>query len=1190
MASTGSEPLVVPLKDAFELAQSGGKGANLAHLILTGLPVPDGFVVTVAAFEGRGGKLFLELEAEIARAYAALGSPPVAVRSSATAEDLPQASMAGQYETILGVEGLPAVLAAVERCWASRHSDRTQAYLAERGLSGQEIGMAVVVQRLISPDTAGVIFTANPRTGDFGEMLLEAHPGLGEAVVSGAVQPETFVLDYRDGAVKEVLGPRRFYLDSKQLHALWRTAVKIQGVFGRPQDIEWAIRDNQVWVLQSRPITTLRTAQERQDLLDKTVRQLASARAAGRGPWVAHNLGETAGRPTPLSWSVLERFMSGEGGFGRLYRSLGFAPSEEAGREGVLDLIAGRIYLDTARGPGMFFADFPYRYDVELLRSDPDAAQGPPTVPAGSSWDRFGAARRLAGIQRRLEDEAADFDRRFEREIVPPLVDWHCRQKQIDLAGLDVVGWQDLWDERCRRVLDEFAPQSLLPSLIAAMAMERLRNVLAEYCWDEDPRTLAVELSAGGPPDRTLLANQGLWELAIGRQTLDEWLAENGHRASEEFDLASPRWRERPELVEAMAARLADGPSPHARHAESTARSAARWSEVAAKLPRAARDRLQSAVELVHRYLRFREDGKHFLMLGYDLLRDLAVEAGRRLAIGDDVFLLTLEELQQALRSGIAPLGRIERRRAQRANEARLLLPPVIDDPERDLTEPTKHDGRARRPALAVSSGVAVGPARIVRDPLSAPALEPGYVLVCPSTDPSWTPLFVHAAGLIVERGGTLSHGAVVAREMGIPAVVLPAATELFSDGQRLEVDGDRGAVASADSSKDRPTSQSPENDDPADVALPWSQTPPPRGGKEIAAARLRNVFLLAWAAFLAAMFLLPRPRLYDPALRAVDAVLWPLVVALGKPATVAISAAALAVLAMLGQRLLTDNRRLRTAKRRAADLRNKAKTLPVGSPRREAMLRLAAPVPWRLAGAAMVPLAILLGPMVVSFLWYPERVDPASANPSPGATVYVVACIDGKHADEVTLESSPELTLDPLTPETQRPEPIRAVLEDRLVQWQRDSDLSQYPWELQEAGRSAADWLVDDLRRFLDGPMPPQHLAWTLTSPDEPGRYPISVTTGENRLETAAVVGDACPPEPRDDLGEGPVQAVRSTDPESPLLWVRVSYSQPKQAGGEVFWAPVAGAWPRDIGWLGVYLLAYLPAMFLCRWLLRLA
>jgi pyruvate,water dikinase len=1230
--SAGSEPLLLALGDCRDLRLAGGKALNLARLLAAGLPVPDGFVVTVAAYEQerRSGGLSDALAGEITAWYRRLGAPSVAVRSSATAEDLEQASMAGQYQTILDVQGADALLAAIRHCWASVDSDRTRAYLAEHGLDPAAVAMAVVVQRLVPADVAGVLFTANPRTGSRAEMLLEASWGLGEAVVAGTVQPDTLVLDRHDGRVlSATIGDKHVRLvpgqraptatppaqrsvaclTSRQVQALWQLGVRVAEHFGTPQDLEWALHDGQFYLLQSRPITTLAAAESSARCLEQVRTELRAARRAGRGEWVRHNLAETLPHPTPFTWSVMRRFMSGAGGFGAMYRMAGFEPSPQAQQEGVLDLIAGRLYLDLSRAPEMFLAGFPYRYDVELLRTSPDAAQGPPTVPAGSAWQQYRSSRRLAAIQRRLTELAGDGDRRFDENLLPAFAQYVAAERQRDLTQLDPAAWIELWQQRERQVLDEFAPQSLLPNLIAVMAVTQLRTTLDELCWDEDPGGLTNLLAVASAPDQTVKANQGLYEVALGQRALGDWLAEYGHRAPEEFELASPRWREQPAAVESLAARLQDAPAPLAMHQRCTAEAAARLAKFTARLPRADRRELTERVRLAQRYLRFREDGKHALMLGYQLLRDLALEAGRRLDIGDDVFLLTLPEVQQSLTTGFAPLHVIDVRRQARAAEARLALGHAITDADIDTlgtAYPVPSDGRdphaalpplaagGRLDAFPISAGVRQGSVRIVLAPQSAGDLGQGYVLVCPSTDPSWTPLFVNAAALVLECGGTLSHGAVVARELGIPAVVCPNATQMLAEGELVTVDGHHGALLRGGTETASAAAQA-EKSDANDTRISRELIPPIPGRRERRSARLRNVMLLVWLTYLAAVFLLPVEWLYRPSLAVLDRLLWPLVAAWGKPAAVGMLAAGLAGLTILGQWLLTDTRRLRVAKHRAGRLGRLAGQLPPDSPRAAALLRLARPVQTRILAAALVPLAVVLGPMVMSFLWLPQRVDPAARNARPGATVYVVATVDGEFAAPLSLEVETPLRLDESTSAAQSLPPIRATLTERLSQWQESSDLSDLPWELQEAGRWIAQTLAEDLREYLSHSLPPQTLAWTVYTPqDQPGRFPVTLSAaGTKPVQAHLVLGDLYPPEPKEDLGDGkgPVQVVRPRDRQSPIRFVRLTYFDPQKEGPAKFWTPLAavGFSGGDAGWLVTYMLAYLPAMFLLRWLLRL-
>ncbi|MCP4375460.1 MAG: hypothetical protein GY794_04710, partial [bacterium] len=222
------------------------------------------------------------------------------------------------------------------------------------------------------------------------------------------------------------------------------------------------------------------------------------------------------------------------------------------------------------------------------------------------------------------------------------------------------------WASREKEVLDRFAPDSLMPSLIAAMAIEDLRSFINEYFWDVDSLATASELSAGGPGDLTVAASQHLHDIAEGTSSVEQWLEIYGHRAPDEFDLGATRWRETPDLVARLAERMKGSIPPLERHEARSRDLAGKVSQMAASLSSGLRKEFTDLLAMVHRYIRFREDSKHYLMLGYDLLRDLLIEAGRRLDIGDGVNLLSIEELHDALVSGVAPLHLIEKRREVR--------------------------------------------------------------------------------------------------------------------------------------------------------------------------------------------------------------------------------------------------------------------------------------------------------------------------------------------------------------------------------------------------------------------------------------------------------------------------------------------------------------------------------------------
>jgi len=1197
-------PLTVELSKCLDPHMVGGKAVNLGALIRAGFPVPGGFVVTTAAYRMAHNDSRPpspsplpagESKEAILSAYRAMGCPPVAVRSSATAEDLAGASMAGQYETFLDIVGEEELIAAIGRCWQSLDSDRTRAYLAEYNIDLESVAMAVVVQKLVPADVAGVMFTANPNTGSRQELLIEASWGLGEAIVSGAVQPDVLRVDRNTGRVLEKrVGQKRkliapggreidtppqkrgvLCLDDADIEKLWKMGLKAAEHFGGPQDIEWAIHAGNLYLLQSRPITTLEDAAVYERVLETTRRELSRMLEAGRGPWVLHNLAETLSHPTPLTWSVIERFMSGAGGFGAMYRMAGFEPSAKVCAEGFLLRIAGKVYMDLSMTAEMFFEGYPFRYDLDAIRSDPNAAQQPPTIPVGGIREQICAGRRIAAANRRLREVARELDVQLRERIIPEFVRWCEQEKVRDLSLLSNGELAEAWQARVRRVMDEFAPWSLLPSLVTGMALADLRAVLDENCWDEDPDELVDLLSGGAAVDKTVLANARLREVGLGRRSLDDWLAEFGHRAPEEFDLATPRWRQQRELAADMARRLADGPDPlemHERRRQQGLRKRRELGQVR---------EIDRKVEMVHRYLPFREDGKYYLMLGYDLLRNVALEAGRRLGLGEDVFHLTAAEMLATLEQGRCAEAEpaLERRKREYQAEARIELPRVIDPAAVEtLGQPPNVEGGDSHAGLPVSTGSATGPVRVVRSVSEAGELGKGYILVCPSTDPGWTPLFVNAAGLVIECGGMLSHGAVVAREMNIPAIVLPGATGMFVEGEMVRVDGRHGVV-SRGAAVDGANGQDGETA-PDDARIPRRMIPPVPGARERLGRRIRNWAALIWGVCLVGVYLLPETWVYRPSMRLLDQVFWPLVRSLGKPGAVAAISAGLAVLTMVGQLLLTDNRRLREAKRRANLLSRQADALPRGSKRRSVMMRLAADVQMRVVAASFVPLAVFLGPLVMTFLWLPLRVDPAVWNSPPGSSGYVMATVDGELVEPIALEVSGPVTLDETTPAVRALLPVRKTLERIAV----DLEKGTVPAVLEPLVRKEGDKVLADLKQFLGQPLASREVSWRIRTGDVAGRFPVTLRSQGQSLTTFVVLGDDYPPE----LGE-------ATGPSgSALRCLKVKYDPPPRK--QLFckplsWAPIPPAIRHyELGWLGVYLLAYLPAMFGLKWLLRIA
>lgn len=701
-----------------------------------------------------------------------------------------------------------------------------------RGLNGT----AVNVQMMWPSEVSGIVFTQDPTALEQGRMVIEASLGLGEAVVSGDVSPDRYLVprdrptDYtvevgEKATVFSALGaelpahqPEQACLADEQVAELVELSLRVEQHFGHPVDIEWGLAGGELALLQSRAIRGLDIAADVEPGRREEIERLRQIAGNSRKVWVAHNLGETLTAPTPLTWDIIRAFMTGAGGFGRLYQTLGYRPSEAIREHGFLELICGRIYADPDRLSELFWDGMPMVYDLDALIEDRSLLDGAPTRFAPERADsRFllNLPRNLASIfrsWRRMRKLARGAGERFEEQVLPPFMQWVRDERQADLTQLDDGQLLQRLGDRRRRVLDEFAPESLLPGFFGGMALAKAVALLEQIAGPSEGPALAGELTLALEGDITFQQDAMLYDVARGEATLEEFLDRFGHRCLGEMELRNPRWREDDSYLRKLVSRFTrdDARDPRRLHAANAARRREADDDLGRKLAdwggssfeREIREHLRAARSL----LPYRESGKHYLMMGYELIRLAIEEIARRSALGQDVYFLRIGELSAALAGGDGLAEVAAARRIRHASARKLHPADVIDSQQLEsLGRPPEVSAAENMPATCLASGVADGPARIVRDPAAADDLGSGYVLVCPSTDPGWTPLFVNAAALVVERGGTLSHGAIVARDFGIPAVSLPDATRLISHGQLLRVDGSEGMVHVLEAGEDRP-------------------------------------------------------------------------------------------------------------------------------------------------------------------------------------------------------------------------------------------------------------------------------------------------------------------------------------------------------------------------------------------------
>lgn len=869
-----SAAVVVDLADeeAGVPALAGGKAVNLHLLLRAGLPVPPGFCVTTDAYRRaarqagidalldrdddpatlaeRARKALLEVEVppDVRRAVRdRLTGRPVAVRSSATAEDLPHASFAGQQDTYLNVIGPEAVIDAIRRCWASLWTDRAVAYRAANGIDHRAAWLAVVVQEMVDAEVAGVMFTADPVTGRRRRAVIDAAPGLGEAVVSGAVNPDHFVVDIATGRiVSRRLGDKttvvlplpsggvehittdgegdRACLTDAQVVELARLGGRVEDLYGSPQDTEWAIdADGTLWLTQARPITTLYPIPEGRD---------------GLRVYFCFSVAQGLYRPiTPMGASAFRLFASA------VATQFGLPPADprvgpplltEAGMRTFLDLTnVARSRVGRAVIPRVF--DLMEKRSAVALRSlfdDPRLSvihRSPLRVARHVLpflW-RHRIPPRLLRFALRPAAAVADMERLVDRlraRLRPP-------SGLSGTARLDHA--ETLLGRYAFAALPRIAPVAAAGGLMFALAARLLgdrattaelltvlrgmpNNVTTEMdlaLWRLAAKAKADEAAAG------LILRESPAELAarhrdgtlppVLRDGLAEFLAAYGHRAVAEIDLGLPRWSEEPEHIFGVVAnylRLEDPDLAPDRLFAKGGAEAERMVEVLAGRVRGLRGRLvRTALTRARMLIGFRELPKFCVVMTLAAAREQITAAGRELAEAgvlrapEDVSFVTPTEARAGfagrdLRALVAERRAEYERELRRRRVPRMMLSDGTD--LEALAHAVPADGALT--GTPASPGTVTGRARVVLDPVGA-HLKPGEILVCPSTDPGWTPLFLTAGGLVMEMGGANSHGAVVAREYGIPAVVgVPHATERIDDGDEITVDGTSGVVRTA--------------------------------------------------------------------------------------------------------------------------------------------------------------------------------------------------------------------------------------------------------------------------------------------------------------------------------------------------------------------------------------------------------
>ncbi|WP_406079347.1 rifamycin-inactivating phosphotransferase [Micromonospora sp. NBC_00858] len=849
--------------DETQVAVVGGKGAHLGALSrIEGSRVPAGFCVTTDAFRRimaerpsiddrldqlsrlnpgdretirtlsaeirrtiEGIVLPDDVAAAITRALTQLGERTAyAVRSSATAEDLPTASFAGQQDTYLNVMGPAAILQHVSRCWASLFTERAVTYRQRNGIDHRSVHMAVVVQQMVFPQVAGVLFTADPVTGNRKVATVEASFGLGEALVSGLVNADAYKV--RNGEIiDKAIATKRLAihalptggtqeqaisseqqeqpaLTDAQVVRLVQLGRRIEAHFDHPQDIEWCLVDDDFQLVQSRPITTLFPVPETGDGENHVYVSV------GHQQMMTDPM-----KPLGLSMWQLTAMAPMHGAGGRLFVDATRALASPASRAGLLEAVGRgdpliRDALETVLDRGDFVPTLP--------------DQGPAGPPAGGSPAPIETEPAIVTeLIERSQASIAALRRDIRTKTGPALFDFlleafqeHKRvlgdplSMQAIMAGMESTWWLNdqlqewLGEKNAADTLTLSAPGNVTSEM--GLELLDVADVIRPY-----PEVVAFlqEVEDEGFLDELAKLPGG----QEARDAIEAYLDRYGMRCAGEIDITRPRWSERPTtLVPVILDNIRNfEPGARKRRFEQGRQEAQKKEQDVLEHLRALPDGERKAeetkrmIDRVRTFIGYREYPKYAIVSRYFVYKQALLEEAERLVQADvlrekeDIFYLTFQELHDVVRTNQADDQLIHRRKDAFSSYQALTPPRVLTSEGEGITGAYRRDDvpTGALVGLPVSGGIAEGRARVILDMAEAD-LEPGDILVTAHTDPSWSPLFVGIEGLVTEVGGLMTHGAVVAREYGLPAVVgVEHATKLILDRQRIRVHGTDGYI-----------------------------------------------------------------------------------------------------------------------------------------------------------------------------------------------------------------------------------------------------------------------------------------------------------------------------------------------------------------------------------------------------------
>jgi pyruvate,water dikinase len=846
----------------------GGKGASLARLTRAGFQVPGGYHITTLAYkrfveESKLRSRILEIIEQVdasdpgelaaasqeisnlfnqteipsevvnavVQAYANLPglSPAVAVRSSATAEDLPDASFAGQQETFLNVSGPAALLEATRNCWASLWTARAIGYRARQNIHSQDVSLAVVVQLLIPAEAAGILFTANPINGKRDQIVINASWGLGEAVVGGLVTPDTLTLDKSskeiltreiaekklqtvriNGGTQELPVPASLrnisVLNDQQAADLASIGNEIEGLYDMPMDIEWALSDGEFSIVQARPITVL---PEPEPPVPDEWKLPAGAYAAMR-----NNIVELMADPLSPLFKTL--------GLNAVNTSMSRLMTGFFGNQ---DVMPGQLII-AVNEYAYYNGSVKFGPMMKIVLDTPGVMRRMFTG-AVERWTEDGRPRYLQIVN---QWQSSDWQQLSSIELIEAIN--QLSEAAIDAYGSLVSGvipaaWisEALFTmiyKLVRRGDDPSAPTYLMG--FDSLPIRAEKSLYEISVWVRENEDLSTYLTGTATTDLVADFDSDQAPDGIGETVWRDWqdrfrahLQEYGHMIYN-LDFANPVPADEPTPVFETLKLFVNGQgvNPYNRQQASTKRREQAIQSMQKKLKGWRLNLFQKNLERAQRYAPLREDGLADVGLSYPLLRQMLFELGKRfnqaglIEHDPDIFWLEQEEIVDAagkMDHGLVVeslVDLIPQRKAiwQSANKA---APPMALPQLKvfgfDLMK--LKAGRSRKgeeemlKGVAASPGSVTAPASVLHGPEDFNKMQTGNVLVASITTPAWTPLFARASAVVTDVGGPLSHGSIVAREYGIPAVLgTDSATKYIQDGQTITVNGDSGFVS----------------------------------------------------------------------------------------------------------------------------------------------------------------------------------------------------------------------------------------------------------------------------------------------------------------------------------------------------------------------------------------------------------